>query len=781
LTVSAPIGRLSAEGEHRVGPYLWARSRVERLRLSDVLLALAAATGWWNGINIPLFSHPGQAAAFCAFLAVGARAAIHRERVPLPGWLLLAAGGFILAGVLNAAFPVDPGEKAHWLSTESITYALGVGPIDTGSNFGNLFKLEIAIVLLPIAIAVTAQRKASALRWIADAWVLGALLSAAIAVLDGIVGTQIGTHFTHAAASTAYTGRQQGLSEAPNHLAVGCLIVIPLASLWLLRSKGWRIMGWLGLAVLMLAIYVSGSRSALVAAPVAFIVTCEAVKPLRPVGRSIGVWVVLLAALSVLALHIDVLGATRFGSVSAATSDAARTVVRHIATSQFSARPLQGAGFTYFQDAHNIYLQLAASGGVLALVSFATFLVGTLRVTELALRTNEAVLAIGCAIAVAVWLVVGLEENNLADLYLYVPIGLLLAIAAGAEFYRPSQRLASTPPDEPPSRPSSYPPRLIPQTGFDGQSLGPVQQGKRTEEDAMTDRPPARVRRRSATRARVANWLHGHPDLRHRLAPARRARVLSHNWDGARRHPRLAIEYLREGYELDNFGYEISNADGLVPVIATTLGTPAPVVAGYLDECVRDTTLVADLAARMSSRAGREIEPHFARRIGWYIAVRLEKPKLVVETGTHDGVGSALLLRALERNAEDGAPGQLMSFDVEPTSGWLIQPWPRNWTLVIGDTSRTLAEALAGRTVDIFIHDSLHTIDHERLEFRAARHHAAARQVLITDNAHMTTVLREIARHEDASYEQFDEKLLQETWFTGSSLGIALFTAHSPA
>jgi predicted O-methyltransferase YrrM len=760
-----------------VGSYLWARSRVERLRLSDVFLALAAATGWWNGINIPLFSHPGQAAAFCAFLAVGARSAIHREAVPLPGWLLFVAAGFLLAGVVNAAFPVDPGEKAHWLATETITQSLGVGPIDTGSNFGNLFKLEIALVLLPIAIAVTAQRNAAALRWIADAWVLGALLSAAIAVLDASIGTQIGTHFTHAAASTAYTGRQQGLSEAPNHLAVGCLIVIPLASLWLLRSKGWRIMGWLGLAVLMLAIYVSGSRSALIAAPIAFIVTCEAVKGLRPVGRSIGVLVVFVAALAVLALHLDVLGATRIGSVSAATSDAARTVVRHIATSQFSARPLEGAGFTYFQDAHNIYLQIAASGGVLALVGFGAFLVGTARVTELALRTNEAVLATGCAIAVAVWLVVGLEENNLAELYLYVPIGLLLAIAAGAEFYRLPQRLPSTLPDEPPTRPS------LP-TGVPAQSVDRVHQLKRREEKTMTNRPPARVRRRSATRARATNWLHEHPELRQRLvttlAPALRAWVLSHNWDGVRRHPSLAIEYLRKGYELDNFGYEISNLDGLVAVIATALEAPAPVVAGYLDECVRDTALVADLAARMSRRAGREIEPHFARRVGWYITVRIEKPKLVVETGTHDGVGSALLLRALERNAEDGAPGQLMSFDVEPTSGWLVQPRPTNWTLVIGDTGRTLAESLAGRTVDVFIHDSLHTIDHEALEFRTARQHAAARQVLITDNAHMTTVLREIATQEDASYEQFNEKLVEETWFTGSALGIALFTGNGP-
>jgi hypothetical protein len=37
------------------------------------------------------------------------------------------------------------------------------------------------------------------------------------------------------------------------------------------------------------------------------------------------------------------------------------------------------------------------------------------------------------------------------------------------------------------------------------------------------------------------------------------------------------------------------------------------------------------------------------RRIGWYAFARATKPKLVVETGVHQGIGAVTLIRALEK------------------------------------------------------------------------------------------------------------------------------------
>lgn len=65
-----------------------------------------------------------------------------------------------------------------------------------------------------------------------------------------------------------------------------------------------------------------------------------------------------------------------------------------------------------------------------------------------------------------------------------------------------------------------------------------------------------------------------------------------------------------------------------------------------------------------------------------YLIARLAKPRLIVETGIRSGLGSMLILRALQRNAAEGAPGELVSVDVAPNAGWLAQgsasgPWRR--------------------------------------------------------------------------------------------------------
>jgi hypothetical protein len=101
----------------------------------------------------------------------------------------------------------------------------------------------------------------------------------------------------------------------------------------------------------------------------------------------------------------------------------------------------------------------------------------------------------------------------------------------------------------------------------------------------------------------------------------------------------------------------------------------------------------------------------------------------------------------------------------------LLDPPPAHWQLVVGDAKRTLPETLRGREVDMFIHDSLHTIEHEKFEFEVAEGHASATIVLITDNAHETSVLRDRAQAAGAPFGQFDERP-HGHWYKGASLGI---------
>jgi hypothetical protein len=79
--------------------------------------------------------------------------------------------------------------------------------------------------------------------------------------------------------------------------------------------------------------------------------------------------------------------------------------------------------------AHNIYLQLLAAGGLIAFASFMIYCSGLVTAAWRAMsgpRRDEAAAAI---VVIFVWLVEGFFDTLVADKFLYVVPGLLLAIS----------------------------------------------------------------------------------------------------------------------------------------------------------------------------------------------------------------------------------------------------------------------------------------------------------------------------------------------------------------
>jgi len=234
--------------------------------------------------------------------------------------------------------------------------------------------------------------------------------------------------------------------------------------------------------------------------------------------------------------------------------------------------------------------------------------------------------------------------------------------------------------------------------------------------------------------------------------------------DSARKHPLTALRYLVAGDETSNFTYEIANRDELARVVADALGAPPAEIRSLIAEADAD----AELRRRLRGHT------LFGRRLGWYAALRWSKPELAVETGTADGLGTALLARAIERNVEEGAQSHLLSFDVVPTAGQLLDDHLRQFaTLIAGDAVDTLPRALEGRRIGYFVHDSLHTYEHERAELELATAHADDRVVLISDNAHVTTALADVAAEHGAAYASFTERPVRHL-YPGAALGIAV-------
>ena len=164
------------------------------------------------------------------------------------------------------------------------------------------------------------------------------------------------------------------------------------------------------------------------------------------------------------------------------------------------------------------------------------------------------------------------------------------------------------------------------------------------------------------------------------------------------------------------------------------------------------------LFREVNGLAGMPMHP-----IIYYALVRVMQPDLVVETGVCDGFSSRFLLLAMERNRRGtlhsvDLPNQDVELDqggnrqrdVMPSgreTGWLVPAGLRGrWRLHLGDARELLPRLLpALGSIDIFIHDSLHTYDHMLFEYRTAWPHQRDGGVLLSDDTDWNKAFPEFA------------------------------------
>jgi hypothetical protein len=163
----------------------------------------------------------------------------------------------------------------------------------------------------------------------------------------------------------------------------------------------------------------------------------------------------------------------------------------------------------------------------------------------------------------------------------------------------------------------------------------------------------------------------------------------------------------------------------------------------YNSEVMSDSKFQGNLQGKFAELNQRglttgEMSNPFAKIL--YIIVRSQRPAVVVETGVANGLSSAYILCALERNQH----GKLYSIDLPcvegieypngyfkpegldgtiprgEQSGWLIPDYlRRRWELTLGRTSDRL-KPLLGKlgTIDIFLHDSEHSYQNMLWEYK---------------------------------------------------------------
>jgi hypothetical protein len=224
---------------------------------------------------------------------------------------------------------------------------------------------------------------------------------------------------------------------------------------------------------------------------------------------------------------------------------------------------------------------------------------------------------------------------------------------------------------------------------------------------------------------------------------------------GGTARTRDKLGYILWAPELGDLSFDMADPGATAGFLANALSVPVEDALRAWQEVTEDEQLRADYA-RLRKRSLLPRRLALSARGPWWVLVRLRKPALVVETGVWYGLGSALLLRALELNAHEGHEGRLISFDPDTTGGWLVpERLKPRWTWVQAPTEDALEESLRGQRLDLFIHDTPSNYERERAEFEVARRHAAPGAVLLSSNGENTPALREISAANGLPYYHY--------------------------
>lgn len=382
---------------------------------------------------------------------------------------LVLAGVFVMAGWLHRGHPrgVVPGGVCLGATAILVTGLLSSIPAENAGSLASALRFSLALGAMPLIIMFGAGTPHRIQR-VVDVWLLAAGANSAVAAMDLLGVTNIGRSLTNIDFVT-FTDRASGLTYHPNHLGLVAAMALPVAIARLGSGGARGIVSVALVPLLIVGVVGSGSRGAVLAAVagagVVFMLGVTTHRLRRTVlmfAAPVVTFAFLVAVLGNSQLTGEVAFERLGGGAGAAQSDQERLLTLRQSLSEATDHALIGQGFVVVRSAHNIYLQLLQAGGVLALVGFLVFSWSLLRRARwLALSSHGSPpwlrsLAAGCGASVCVWLLFGLVGNAIYDRYLYLPVGVALALALAHRRICVAQELAApTPPAKSPDCPRS--------------------------------------------------------------------------------------------------------------------------------------------------------------------------------------------------------------------------------------------------------------------------------------------------------------------------------------
>jgi len=148
-------------------------------------------------------------------------------------------------------------------------------------------------------------------------------------------------------------------------------------------------------------------------------------------------------------------------------------------------------------------------------------------------------------------------------------------------------------------------------------------------------------------------------------------------------------------------------------------------------------------------------------RMAWCVTRHLT-PERTIETGVARGVTSRFLLEAIKCNGV----GKLWSIDLPHSDTYhqigsaVPENLRKSWKLILGSSQQRLPELLRSvGTIDLFVHDSLHTSRNVRFELDSAWGRLRPGGVILMDDV-----------HENLGLQSFVQKVQAKDWVVGQKL-----------
>ena len=242
---------------------------------------------------------------------------------------------------------------------------------------------------------------------------------------------------------------------------------------------------------------------------------------------------------------------------------------------------------------------------------------------------------------------------------------------------------------------------------------------------------------------------------------------------------KLAKTWSFKHTEFSNYYYDLTarNQKDLAFLVSFITKVPHALVEDFHLEVIENKVMKKIfLDFQRTNPDLRDSNLSLARRLGWYSLLRVTKPKLVVETGVHHGIGALAICAALKKNYEEGFEGHYLGIDINPDSGALLTGDFKIFGDILIGNSLDVLQSLSNE-IDFFINDSDHSAEYEAREYSLIYSMLSPHAIVLGDSSHASDSLRLFSELHGRDFLFFQE-VPKNHFYPGAGIGISFNSAE---